>query len=1165
MSDPTRTNGPPSEPVEDRGATRNAPPTAEPGTATAGTHTHASEPPTATGPRAEAPSEPVLAPPGFEIMREIGSGGMGVVFEARQSRLNRLVALKVLRYGRGDAKDVLRFLTEAEAVAAVRHPHVVQVYEFGQHDGRPFMVLELLAGGTLSDRLKDGKRLDPRDAAELVAKLAGAVQAMHDLGIVHRDLKPSNVLFSDSSPKITDFGLAKRAGGTDLTKTQAVMGTPAYMAPEQAKGNARFVGPPADIYALGVILYECLAGKRPFDAADSWAILQQVIHADPPAPRVHVADVPRDLELIALKCLEKNPADRYPSAAALADDLTRFLAGKPVSVRSAGLGERFVKWVKRNPVVAGFSTALALVALVGFVLVTLATLDARDRARDLARSNSSLNSALVDLTEARDGLSGALGDAKAARDNAEARGYLSDVALAHQLWKANDLAGMRTVLERCPPARRKWEWHYLAGLSRPQRAVYETDSLPLALAYSPDGKLLAYLTLDGTLTIQDLAAGTVRSWPRADEPTTRRGSLAFHPGGKEVAYVTGGRVWVLDLTTGKLRELDDPKHPPGNPGNRSGSPSVAVGYTTDGQLLAAAHTRGDKPGSQVFIIRDANMAKPIATLPGYEKPEGMIVELAGAAFSPDAKKFAASVIDSGIRVQAKGDLQKNEPFYPMVMVWDAASGKQLWKGEGGSALLGDLAFTNDGKSVVFGRGRRVLNTMGGNGHFAFDPGHVGDVLAVAFGSKSLVWSGGDDRLIRGHYHTLPPKDEQFILRGCPKGVVRLTQSPDGKELAAAVGELFGGRGAVYRFDIAALNSDSWRATGGRYRASFVTALSSDAARFAACDFAIDREGTEAGRFLIHEIAGGAERDVRYAGVHFRSAFRPDGGLLVLDRNNRVQLIGPDGKQTGEFTVAEDHSTIAPALIACTPNGRTAAAVSAARSKGDGKSNPNRRPLTAQLVTRDLETNRAGVTAEVDLSAEFPPEAQGMLFPAGASIDSNGTRIAASFVTGWQVANRARIEFRGVLLIWDLNTGKEVFRRTCQSPLYAVAFDPQGHIVAAGGDSSGGVVMGWNLNNNDKAGIVLAGHSRPILCLAFGPDGRLATGGADRVVKLWDTATGQEILTFDGFAREVTHLAFTKDGANLVAGTGLELLTMVSSVGMPADWPPAEVRVFRAPK
>lgn len=152
-----------------------------------------------------------------------------------------------------------------------------------------------------------------------------------------------------------------------------------------------------------------------------------------------------------------------------------------------------------------------------------------------------------------------------------------------------------------------------------------------------------------------------------------------------------------------------------------------------------------------------------------------------------------------------------------------------------------------------------------------------------------------------------------------------------------------------------------------------------------------------------------------------------------------------------------------------------------------------------------------------------------------------------------------------MLIWDLNTGKEVFRRTCQSPLYAVAFDPQGHIVAAGGDSSGGVVMGWNLNNNDKAGIVLAGHSRPILCLAFGPDGRLATGGADRVVKLWDTATGQEILTFDGFAREVTHLAFTKDGANLVAGTGLELLTMVSSVGMPADWPPAEVRVFRAPK
>jgi serine/threonine protein kinase len=229
------------------------PPAAEPATLSAVTHSQTGEPQTASIPAASTPqSEVVPFLPGFDILRELGRGGMGVVYEARQTRLNRSVALKVLRGARGETRDVVRFLTEAEAVAAVRHRHVVQVFEFGQDAGQPFMALELLTGGTLAERLKARGRLEARDAVQLVAELADAVQTAHDLGIIHRDLKPGNILFDDRGvAKITDFGLAKRTGGVDLTQTQAVMGTPAYMAPEQARGETKFVGPAADVWALG--------------------------------------------------------------------------------------------------------------------------------------------------------------------------------------------------------------------------------------------------------------------------------------------------------------------------------------------------------------------------------------------------------------------------------------------------------------------------------------------------------------------------------------------------------------------------------------------------------------------------------------------------------------------------------------------------------------------------------------------------------------------------------------------------------------------------------------------------------------------------------------------------------------------------------------------------
>ena len=314
--------------------------------------------PTVTG--SPSASSPLAAPSGYELLGEIDRGGMGVVYHARQVRLNREVALKVVRDA--DPKSLLRFLAEAEAIAAIRHPHVVQVFDSGQYDGRPSLAMELCSGGTLAKRLRGGAKIPTRAVVELLAKVADGVAAAHAAGIVHRDLKPGNVLFDAAGePRVADFGLAKRGTGADLTNTQAVMGTPAYMSPEQASGGTKFVGPQADVWALGVILYEALTGAKPFDAPDPMAVMLKVMAAEPTGVRSVSREVSRDLELIAQKCLAKEPGERYPTAAELVADLRNWLGGKPISVKPVGTAERAVKWVRRNKVLTGVTTAVIAV------------------------------------------------------------------------------------------------------------------------------------------------------------------------------------------------------------------------------------------------------------------------------------------------------------------------------------------------------------------------------------------------------------------------------------------------------------------------------------------------------------------------------------------------------------------------------------------------------------------------------------------------------------------------------------------------------------------------------------------------------------------------------------------------------------------------------------
>jgi formylglycine-generating enzyme required for sulfatase activity len=318
--------------------------------------------------------------PGYQILGELGHGGMGVVYKARQLNfLDRVVALKMIRAGAlASPEDLVRFVAEAEAVARLEHPNVVRIYEVGRYHGQPYFSLEFVEGGSLTQKWVARPQL-PRQAALLVEKLARAMDFVHRHGIVHRDLKPANVLLARSDarqgvplgnhheptdyfePKITDFGLAKRLGTTSgLTPSAAVLGTPEYMSPEQAAGRSREIGPPADVYGLGTILYEALTGRPPFRGVTLLDTLQQVLSAEPVSPRRLQPKVPRDLETICLKCLRKEAEGRYPSTLDLAEDLRRFLNGRPIRARPVGLAERCVKWARRHPA----ATALIVMAVV---------------------------------------------------------------------------------------------------------------------------------------------------------------------------------------------------------------------------------------------------------------------------------------------------------------------------------------------------------------------------------------------------------------------------------------------------------------------------------------------------------------------------------------------------------------------------------------------------------------------------------------------------------------------------------------------------------------------------------------------------------------------------------------------------------------------------------
>jgi eukaryotic-like serine/threonine-protein kinase len=508
------------------------------------------------------PTNHALTVPGYEILGELGRGGMGVVFKARQVKLNRLVALKMIHVNDLSEPDTLsRFRTEAEAVARLQHPNIVQIYEVGEADGRPFFSLEYVDGGNLA-KLAAGKPQSPATAAGLVEVLARAVHYAHSQGVIHRDLKPGNILLGGevvgswggekanrntsgpaatslphqlTTPKIADFGLAKSTNATaNRTDTPSrrgqIIGTPQYMAPEQAGDAPEAVGPAIDVYALGAILYELLTGRPPFQGASAIDTLLQVRLFEPLPLRIWQPKTPRDLETIALKCLQKEPRMRYSTARDLAEDLRRFQDGVPIRARPASLTERAWKAARRHPVVSATGLAVALMAMLGSAGLAWRWRSAEDgrhvAERDLALTANRLATAEQEV-------------------------YRIRIARAHEHVQTGRLAPAIELLRACQPTagqtdHRGWEWYYLQRFcavgrepvsvlsAKPNGVTISSFRGVATEAVSPDGRRLATIGDDGILKLRDATT-------RQEVLTLRAPAAAISSGRASISFSDDGR------------------------------------------------------------------------------------------------------------------------------------------------------------------------------------------------------------------------------------------------------------------------------------------------------------------------------------------------------------------------------------------------------------------------------------------------------------------------------------------------------------------------------------------------------------------------------------------------------------------------------------------------
>jgi serine/threonine protein kinase/WD40 repeat protein len=1055
--------------------------------------------------------EPVAAPqppartfahavPGYEILDELGSGGMGVVYRARHFELGRTVALKVLRADRLDREAGLRLRREAEALAKVQHPHIVQIYEVGLADGQPYLALEYVSGGTLADRFRAGA-IAVRDVAAVVRMVALAVQAAHEQGLIHRDLKPANILLpppvspapgteSASSTrsgvvpeppvKVTDFGLVKRLDQDDLSRTGELLGTPSYMAPEQASGR-KDVGPGADVYALGVILYEGLCGRPPFQAESAVSMLTQIAGGEPIPPSRLRRGISRDLEAVVLKCLEKAPGKRYASAVALAEDLRRFLAGEATQARPLTPAGRVVKLVRRHPLPAAL-LALVAVSLIGGLAGILW------QWREAVAARGRLQTALRDEADQR--------------RQAEHNLYRSRIAQAALLWEGGQVAQARDLLAACRPRGgeedlRGWEWHYLnrlfhaevntLRLSRPVTGLALCPSLPdrpdelvVALGSSrlarreASGRAAVGEFLQPTGNLAELRPGpTVPGDAVAvavQQPRSARGEK--EQGGPLVAWaVTGRKLVVADHTTGLLLQtVDLPEEARslcftpegtllvGGGLHRVRELDAATGKKVADHILTVGTTDllAIQPAGPLLAIGNMALARlVICERPTYRVVKELSSPLSGLqaiAFSPDGRRLAASY-QAGV-----------------ITVWEVGTWREVRRLQDVSVPVSALAFHPSGGQLATGGADRVVRLWDlTTGQIAATyRGHEAEVVGLAFGPRGdWLASASRDQTVRVWDTTRNPAGQ--LLRYHPSR------------------EGFGSDRLPHGLGVHSLNRDgtiqAWLTSGGRglVRTEWSTQK---------------RPGDPVHHSAL--LAGGrvamiARADPRTVAIWDAEGTRPR--LVLPPGAGAVQAVAtdPTGRRLAWVAPAAEEGVTIRRWDATTETEGEPIRLNVPAVRSLTVASPGGW-LAAVTNPGDAETDTA--VWAVDLTGEHPPREvlRDALPVGGVAFRPDGRELAVT------VGDTVHVYRVGD---WEL-----LQQFSCLAPAAALAYTPDGRRLAA--VSEDGVVTlidpatGKSLFQLHSLGKVRGKDVHPSLEVAFSADGAwLVSTNWDGSINLWD--------------------------------------------------------------